>query len=161
MFKQVVCSGFLLLTLTSLAHAMPPFIGNDYSGKYLCKGNNLNVGNYEVFVTLKLNTTTSHDLYGIYKFSAEFNNQAAYTGHILAKGNKFSIAFKLLNASDTDSSTGVGDFRKLDKNRWSFKNTYYEPDGNGGNFGNDQCIIQHPDNAPKKTSTNHNNNNLS
>lgn len=153
MFKRVVCSVFLLLSLSPLAHAMPPFVGNDYSGKYLCKGNNSNVGNYEVFVTLKLNTKTSHDIYGIYKFSAESNNQAAYTGHILAKGSKFSIAFKLLNANNNDSSIGIGDFKKIDSKRWSFKHTYYEPDGNGGNFGNDQCTMQHAEKAIQKTST--------
>lgn len=121
---------------------MPPFIGDDYSGEYTCKGKNDNVGDYEVRVTLKLNNVTSHDIYGIYDFSTETNNQATYSGQIMAKGRKFAMTFKLLSASTFEFSTGMGDFKKIDHTRWAFHSTYYEPDGNGGNFGSDYCTMK-------------------
>jgi hypothetical protein len=152
MFKQVISSFFLLSAFSQSAHAMPPFVGDDYSGKYVCKGNNANVGDYEVFVTLKLNTITSHDIYGIYDFSTESNNQATYIGHLLAKGQQFSMTFKLLNDKDDALSTGMGQFKKLGRDQWSFQQTYYEPDGSGGNFGNDQCTMRRLEKAVQKTS---------
>lgn len=152
MFKQVVSSFFLLFALSPLAYAMPPFIGNDYSGKYVCKGNNAKVGDYEVFVTLKLNPVTSHDIYGTYDFSTESNNQATYTGHLLAKGRNFSMTFKLLNTNNNALSTGLGEFKKAGRNHWSFQHTYYEPDGDGGNFGNDHCTMRRSEKTGQKTS---------
>lgn len=151
MFKQVVSSFFLLFVSSQSAHAMPPFIGDDYSGKYVCKGSNANVGDYEVFVTLKLNTLTSHDIYGIYDFSTESNNQATYTGHLLAKGRQFSMTFKLLNDKNDALSTGMGLFKKVGRGQWSFQQTYYEPDGSGGNFGNDLCTIRRQEKTAQKT----------
>ncbi len=153
MFKQVISSFFLLFILSSSAYAMPPFIGNDYSGKYVCKGNNANVGDYEVFVTLKLNPITSHDIYGTYDFTTESNNQATYTGHLLAKGRNFSMTFRLLHDKKDALSTGMGEFKKVGQNQWSFKHTYYEPDGNGGNFGNDQCTMRRLEKTTKKAAT--------
>jgi hypothetical protein len=144
MIKQVISSIFLLSILSPSAYAMPPFIGDDYSGEYLCKGRNDSVGDYQVLVKLKLNKVTSHDIYGVYDFNTETNNQAVYSGQIMAKGRKFAMTFKLLNASTYDFSTGMGDFKKTEHNTWSFYSTYYEPDGNGGNFGNDYCVIKPP-----------------
>jgi len=141
MFKHVVSSFFLLFILSPSAHAMPLFVGEDYSGNYVCKGNNANVGDYEVLVTLKLNTITSHDIYGIYDFSTASNNQATYTGHLLAKGRQFSTTFKPLNDKNETLNTGMGAFKKM-RAKWSFQQTYYEPDGSGGNFGNDQCTMK-------------------
>ena len=129
---------------------MPPFLGNNYSGEYTCKGNNASVGEYEVLVTLKLNPVTSHDIYGVYDFSTETNKQATYIGQIMAKDRKFAMTFKLLGSSKNNFSTGMGDFKKIDHKRWAFHNTYYEPDGNGGNFGNDSCTMNHQ--QPKLTS---------
>jgi hypothetical protein len=137
---KIAFSTFLLFSVfLPYAHAMPPFIGNDFSGEYTCKGRNDSVGDYEVQVILKLNKVTSHDIYGIYDFSTETNNKPTYSGQILAKGHKFAMTFKLLNESTFEFNTGIGDFKKIDAKRWAFQNTYYEPDGNGGNFGNDYC----------------------
>ncbi len=142
--KQVL--GFILFFLATspLAHAMPPFVGDDYSGEYTCKGKNDSVGEYEVLVTLKLNPVTSHDIYGIYDFNTESNKQAMYVGQIMAKGRKFSMTFKLLGTNSPTYSTGMGEFKKDNNQRWAFSNTYYEPDGNGGNFGNDYCTLEKP-----------------
>jgi len=142
MIKQTLSLITLLSISIHTAYAMPPFVGNDYSGEYSCKGKNDSVGEYEVLVTLKLNPVTSHDIYGVYDFNTESNKQAMYAGQIMAKGKKFAMTFKLLNAGTETFSTGMGEFKKNNGKRWSFKNTYYEPDGNGGNFGNDYCIIK-------------------
>jgi hypothetical protein len=152
MIKQFFSTIFLFSITISSAYAMPPFTGNDYSGEYTCKGNNASVGDYEVLVTLKLNTVTSHDIYGVYDFSTETNKQATYIGQIMAKGRKFAMTFKLLNASTSTFSTGMGNFKKMDNKRWAFNNTYYEPDGNGGNFGNDYCTMnaKKPNNQASK-----------
>lgn len=141
MFKPALLSFFLFLLVLPPAYAMPPFIGNDYSGEYLCKGKNASVGDYEVYVTLKLNSATSHDIYGIYDFNTEANKHAIYTGQIMAKGRKFAMTFKLLSAGKSISSTGMGDFKKVNRKHWRFQSTYYEPDGNGGNFGSDRCTM--------------------
>lgn len=141
MIKQVFCLIFLLNISISSLFAMPAFIGNDYSGEYTCKGHNASVGDYEVRVTLKLNKVTSHDVYGVYDFSTETNNQPTYIGQIMAKGRQFSMTFKLLGKHKNQFSTGMGDFKKNDQNRWIFNSTYYEPDGQGGNFGHDYCAL--------------------
>lgn len=135
----------VFLMCVPIAYAMPPFTGDDFSGVYLCKGNNLSVGDYEVLVTLKLNEVTSHDIYGVYDFSTESNHQATYVGQIMAKKNNFAMTFKLLNALENTYSTGMGEFKKTGYKRWAFNTTYYEPDGNGGNFGRDQCKMQPSD----------------
>lgn len=140
MIKQTL-SFFFLLSSSITVVAMPPFTGNDYSGQYTCKGNNSSVGDYEVQVTLKLNKVISHDIYGVYDFSTESNNKAAYVGQIMAKNRQFAMTFKLLGESKDWFSTGMGYFKKSEKNQWFFHNTYYEPDGNGGNFGNDYCNL--------------------
>lgn len=140
MIKQTLSFIFLILSSIS-AIAMPPFTGHDFSGQYTCKGNNSSVGDYEVQVTLKLNTVISHDIYGVYDFSTESNNKAAYVGQIMAKGKQFAMTFKLLGDKKDWFSTGMGYFKKSEKNQWFFHNTYYEPDGLGGNFGNDYCHL--------------------
>lgn len=152
MIKRVLFYIFILLTLSTSAYAMPPFVGDDYSGEYVCKGRNDSVGEYEVLVKLRLNKVTSHDIYGVYDFNTETNNQAIYTGQIMAKGRSFAMTFKLLSASTYDFSTGMGEFKKTEANRWSFRNTYYEPDGNGGNFGSDFCVMKPAEKPPEKTS---------
>ncbi|MCH9799874.1 MAG: hypothetical protein K0U17_08345 [Betaproteobacteria bacterium] len=138
-------------------NSFPPFVGDDYSGKYVCKGHNANVGDYEMFVILKLNTITRHDIYGIYDFSTESNNQATYTGHLLAKGRQFSMTFKLLNFKNNALSTGMGLFKKACQNQWFFQQTYYEPDGSGGNFGNDKCTMRRLEKTVQKPKQEHKN----
>lgn len=152
MIKTAFSTFLLLSAFLPSAHAMPPFVGNDYSGEYTCKGKNDNVGSYEVLVTLKLNTVTSHDIYGIYDFSTETNNKATYSGQIMAKGKQFAMTFKLLSASTFEFSTGMGEFKKTDSKRWTFHTTYYEPDGNGGNFGNDYCTMNSKQKEQEKVS---------
>jgi len=151
MFKSALLLCFLFFIELSSAHAMPPFIGNDYSGEYLCKGKNDSVGDYEVLVTLKLNSTTSHDIYGIYDFNTETNKQTIYAGQMMAKGRKFAMTFTLLNTDKNTSSTGMGDFRKMGHKRWRFQSTYYEPDGHGGNFGSDSCTMMAKQKTKNKT----------
>jgi len=140
-FRSII----LFALLTSPSYAMPPFVAADYSGDYICKGKNDSVGDYEVLVKLTLNTETSHNIYGIYDFSTEGNQQAIYTGQILAKGRQFSMTFKLLHAPDASYSTGMGEFKRMSDKRWRFHSTYYEPDGSGGNFGNDYCTMKEPE----------------
>lgn len=144
MLKKILSLITLLAFYTATAYAMPPFIGEDYSGEYLCKGENDSVGTYQVVVNMKLNTKTSHDIYGVYDFNTESNHQAAYAGQIMTKDQQFAMTFKLLSSTSADYSTGMGEFRKVGYNRWRFRTTYYEPDGTGGNFGTDYCTMKRP-----------------
>jgi len=141
MIKHILCSVTLFLASASV-YAMPPFTGTDYSGEYVCKGSNDNVGDYEVIVNLQLNTFTSHDIYGVYDFVSVSNNQPTYVGQVLAKGAQFAISFRLLSNDSLHFSTGMGAFKKTGFKRWRFNTTYYEPDGNGGNFGRDSCTLK-------------------
>lgn len=144
MIKKIISLITLLATYSVPSYAMPPFVGADYSGEYLCKGENDQVGTYQVIVNLKLNTKTSHDIYGVYDFNTESNHQAAYTGQIMTKDRQFAMTFKLLTSKSADFNTGMGEFRKIGYDRWRFRTTYYEPDGTGGNFGTDYCTMKRP-----------------
>lgn len=142
---------FIFSLLTSLVYspqllAKPSFQGPNYSGMYFCKGSNVTVGDYEVFVTLKLNKINSHGKFGVYDLITETENNVSYLGQAITTGNKLAVTFKLSNAHQADYSTGLGEFKKANKSNWVFVNNYYEPDDNGGNYGHEVCTMQ---NTPK------------
>lgn len=128
-------------------YAKTNFQGNNYSGLYTCKGSNISVGDYEVFVTLKFNKINSHGKFGVYDLITETENNVAYQGQAITNGNKLSLTFKLSDANHADYSTGLGEFKKLSRGRWQFINDYYEPDDTGGNYGHEVCTMKY---APAK-----------
>lgn len=129
-------------TFASAAFAAPKFTGQNYSGEYACKGSNDVVGEYEVFVTLKLNRISSYGKFGVYDFSTETENNVVYFGQAVANGNRMALTFKLSEARHAEYSTGIGEFRSIGKNRWAFRNQYYEPDDSGGNYGSEDCAMK-------------------
>ncbi len=131
-------------TFATVAYANPIFKGENYSGEYVCKGKNETVGEYEVFVTLKLNRISSYGKFGVYDFSTETVNNVIYFGQAVANGNRLALTFKLSDAKHAEFSTGIGEFKAIGKRRWAFQNSYYEPDDNGGNYGNEYCAMKKP-----------------
>lgn len=131
-------------TFASTAFAAPKFTGQNYSGEYVCKGSNDVVGEYEVFVTLKLNRISSYGNFGVYDFNTETENNVVYFGQAVANGNRMALTFKLSEARHAEYSTGIGEFKAIGKRRWAFQNSYYEPDDSGGNYGTEYCAMKKP-----------------
>jgi hypothetical protein len=52
------------------------------------------------------------------------------------------MTFKLSDAKYAEFSTGMGQFSKVGKSGWTFKNDYYEPDDTGGNYGHETCTMK-------------------
>lgn len=139
-FLFVLALGYF--TFASTAFAAPKFTGQNYSGEYVCKGSNDVVGEYEVFVTLKLNRISSYGKFGVYDFSTETENNVVYFGQAVANGNRMALTFKLSEARHAEYSTGIGEFKAIGRNRWAFQNSYYEPDDSGGNYGTEYCAMK-------------------
>jgi hypothetical protein len=131
-------------TFVSIAFAAPKFTGDNYSGEYMCKGKNREIGDYEVYVTLKLNRISSYGKFGVYDFNTETENNVVYFGQAVANGNRMALTFKLSDARHVEFSTGIGEFKAIGKRRWAFQNSYYEPDDNGGNNGVEYCAMKKP-----------------
>ena len=114
----------------------------DYSGEYLCKGNNITVGDYEVTIYLRKNRRNSTAQVSVYDLvTLTENKQQSYTGQAITRGRQLAMTFKLSDAKYAEFSTGLGQFTKVGK-LWSFKNDYYEPDDTGGNYGHETCKLK-------------------
>lgn len=116
----------------------------DYSGEYLCKGNNVAVGDYEVTVQLKKNRRNSTTQVAVYDLVTHTENKQSYTGQALVRGKSLALTFKLSDAKYAEFSTGLGQFTTLTKTTYTFKNDYYEPDDTGGNYGQETCTMKKP-----------------
>lgn len=147
---------FLLLlviasaALINLAEAKPIFTGSDYSGVYDCKGSNSKVGDYEVQATLKLNRSISQGAYGVYDFNTETENFLVYRGQAIANGYKLALTFNLIDGLRASFSTGIADVKRMSSTRWAYTNHYYEPNGSGGDYGTEYCVMKKPVKAAKK-----------
>jgi hypothetical protein len=140
-----------ILGFATIAQAKPAFTGQNFSGVYICNGNNELVGDYKVTAVLKLNRISSYSKFGAYDFSTETDNAVTYKGQAVANGNRLALSYTLTEGKNLEYSTGIAEMKKNSKNRWSFHNLYYEPDDNGGNYGVEDCVIQSP--AIKKAPT--------
>lgn len=126
----------------------------DYSGEYLCKGNNITVGDYEVTIYLKKNRRNSTANVSVYDLATHTENKQSYTGQAITRGRQLAMTFKLSDAKYAEFSTGMGQFTKVGKSGWSFKNDYYEPDDTGGNYGHETCTMKPSQTAPNSTPAN-------
>ncbi|OYY49790.1 MAG: hypothetical protein B7X95_09960 [Methylophilaceae bacterium 17-44-8] len=133
---------FGLLTCVAVAQAKPAFTGINFSGRYDCKGNNELVGDYQVTVKFKLNRISSFGKFGAYDFSTETDNAVTYRGQAVANGFRLALSYKLTEGKYVEYTTGIAEMKKLSRGRWSFRNLYYEPDDNGGNYGQEDCVMQ-------------------
>lgn len=131
----------LLCALPFTAYAAPANT-LDYTGEYLCKGNNVTVGDYEVTIYLKKNRRNSTAQVSVYDLVTHTENRQSYTGQAITRGKQLAMTFKLSDAKYAEFSTGMGQFTKVGKNGWSFKNDYYEPDDTGGNYGHETCTLK-------------------
>lgn len=131
-----------LLALFSVAQAKPAFTGINFSGLYNCNGNNELVGNYQVTIKLKLNRISSYGKFGAYDFSTETDNAVTYRGQAVANGNRLALSYKMSDGKYAEITTGIAEMKKLTRGRWSFRNLYYEPDDSGGNYGQEDCVMQ-------------------
>lgn len=128
-----------MLAMPLMAIAKPNFIGEDFSGDYLCQGNNDVVGEYQVKFNLKFNAANSHDEIGVYDFVVKPDAQETYSGQAVAYSRRIALTFKLPAVNNGGYSTGVGFVKKLDAKRWRFTNYYYEPNADGGVSGFEYC----------------------
>jgi hypothetical protein len=131
-----------LFSCTLVAHAKPAFTGTNFSGLYDSKGNNELVGNYQVTVKLKLNRISSNGKFGAYDMITETDNSVTYRGQAVAHGNRLALTYKLTEGKYVEYTTGIAEMKRVSKNRWSFRNLYYEPDDSGGNYGEEDCVMQ-------------------
>ncbi len=129
-----------LLCVSGVSQAKPRFTGQDYSGTYNCDGTNQKIGDYKVTVVLKLNKANSHDQFGAYHYNAETENAEIYTGQAAAYKNQLAISFTFTEGQKFEHSAGIAQIKKDKRGRWSFRNQYFEPDENGGNYGSEYCI---------------------
>ncbi|MDP1767050.1 MAG: hypothetical protein Q8K83_09145 [Methylotenera sp.] len=147
---------FLLLLVTASTalvnsvEAKPIFTGADYSGVYACKGSNNKVGGYEVLATLKLNRSSSQGRFGVYDFNTETENALVYKGQAIADGVKLALTFNLSDGLTAEFSTGIADIKRISSSRWAYTNHYYEPDGSGGDYGTEYCVMKKPVKVVKK-----------
>ena len=131
-----------VMALISNAQAKPVFTGVNFSGTYACKGNNEQVGDYEVTAVLKLNRVSSYAKFGAYDFSTETDNASTYKGQAVADGNRLALSYTLTEGRNVEYSTGIAEMKKIKGNIWSFRNQYYEPDDSGGNYGFEYCVMR-------------------
>ncbi|HEY3300556.1 MAG TPA: hypothetical protein VGJ90_07260 [Methylophilaceae bacterium] len=135
--------GFIgAMTLVNTAQAKPAFTGINFSGTYACKGNNEQVGDYEVTAVLKLNRVSSYAKFGAYDFSTETDNASTYKGQAVADGLRLALSYTLTEGRNVEYSTGIAEMKKTKGNVWSFRNQYYEPDDSGGNYGFEYCVMK-------------------
>lgn len=140
--KSCLTALALLSVFSMPASAAPAAASStDYSGEYLCKGNNITVGDYEVTIYLKKNRRNSTSQVAVYDLVTHTENKQSYTGQAITRGKQLAMTFKLSDAKYAEFSTGMGVFTKIGK-LWSFKNDYYEPDDTGGNYGHETCTLK-------------------
>lgn len=143
---------FSLFAIFSSTAFSAPAASPDYSGEYLCKGNNIAVGDYEVTIYLKKNRRNSTAQVSVYELATHTENKQSYTGQAITRGKQLAMTFKLSDAKYAEFSTGMGQFSKVGKAGWTFKNDYYEPDDTGGNYGHETCTMK-PATAVKPVTT--------
>ena len=145
--------GILLLTLftsASLALAAdtdasartspkPAFTGPNFSGVYDCTGKDDHEGPYTGTVTMELIPSQSTKQYGSYRFQLEVPGYGVYPGEAATYGTQAAIHFALTDQSTKDYGTGIANFKKNKKGKWTFKKFYYEPEFKNGNFGFEEC----------------------
>jgi hypothetical protein len=141
--KKLFLLSFLFVCI-SVAQADQEFVGDNFSGVYVCKGSNNKVGDYEVMATLKLNRHSSNDSFGAYDLKAETENALVYKGQAIAQGNKLALTFNFSDGRSPDFTTGIATIAPISATRWAYSNHYYEPDGAAGVFGSERCVMKKP-----------------
>lgn len=113
----------------------------DYSGRYVCRGENSRVGEYQVIMLLKKNKVGSNEEFAVYDITAETENTTSYFGHAIVIGNRLALTLMLQNGKTAKASTGLATMRATTKNDWTFITRYFEPN-DGGVYGTDDCKLE-------------------
>ena len=74
--------------------------------------------------------------------STETENAFVYKGQAIAHGSKLALTFNLSGGNAAEFSTGIADVKRVSSTSWAYKNHYYEPDGNGGDYGSEYCVMK-------------------
>lgn len=132
-----------LCAIVSSAYAgIKKFSAPDFSGTYLCHGNDKVEGDYQATVKLELISNESQGHNGAYKFTLDVVGFGAYPGHAASEGNMMAMHFANADSSTKDYGTGIAKFKKNRQGKWMFSKYYYEPEYKGGNFGFEYCVQQ-------------------
>ncbi len=133
----------LLASASAAATPAPtpaPFTGPDLSGVYDCTGQDHHEGPYTATATLRLVPAQSTGRFGAYLFTLDVPGYGSYPGHASARGTQAAIYFALTDPSTKDFGTGIADFKKNAKGKWTFDKHYFEPEFKGGNVGDEHCV---------------------
>lgn len=151
MKRAILTSLLITISTIQIAEAKPNFAGVNYSGTYLCKGNNSNVGDYQVITTLTLNRAASRGSIGIYDLAVETENAFTYKGKAVANANKIAFNLSMSEVSVAEFSTGIANISKNGATKFTYTNHYYEVDSNVGTYGKETCEMQKSKTPSKKT----------
>lgn len=124
------------------AAGVKKFSAPDFSGVYLCTGNDASEGAYTATARLEIDFKNSQSENGAYRFTLEVPGIGVYSGHGASEGNRMAIYFAHHDSKTRDYGTGIAKFKRNKKAKWTFQKYYYEPEFKGGNFGFETCTQQ-------------------
>jgi len=136
----VAVSGCAWASSPSAQAKQARFTGPDLSGVYDCQGQDHHEGPYTATATLELVPAQSTGPFGAYRFTLDVPGYGSYPGHASVRGTQAAIYFALTDQSTKDYGTGIAQFRKNAKGKWTFDKHYFEPEFKGGNFGDERCV---------------------
>jgi hypothetical protein len=120
--------------------AKAAFVGPNYSGRYVCKGDDSHEGPYTATVTLSLVREQSVARHGAYDFVMEVPGYGRYEGQAASHPGSLAIYFALTDPTPKDYGTGIATVRKTASGKWQFAKYYYQPGFKGGNHGHETCV---------------------
>lgn len=112
----------------------------DFSGTYLCKGDDKSEGLFEGEIILKKLGKYSDDVYASYDFSLRVAEYGLYKGFAASQGLNMAIYFALDENKNNDYGVGIAEFKKTKDNLWSFQKFYFQPRYKDGNKGFEECV---------------------
>ena len=138
-----LCLVLSLSATINFSHAgIKKFSGPDFSGTYVCHGNDKTEGEYKAIARLELMPIHSQGDNGAYQFTLDVAGFGQYPGHAASEGKLMAIHFANTDRSTKDYGTGIAKFKKNRQGKWMFSKYYYEPEYKGGNFGFEYCVQQ-------------------
>jgi hypothetical protein len=117
-----------------------PYTGPDYSGTYVCTGEDSHDGKFTGTATLTLVRAQSSGPHGAYDFRLEAPPYGVYLGEAAARGPSMAMRFANTDPKDKDYGTAIATFSRTRAGKWRFSSYYYEPAYKGGNFGTETCV---------------------
>lgn len=133
----------LMLLISHATFANEKINQADFSGKYVCDGDDFKEGKYQGQVSIQRIVPHSTEEYTSYQFELVVPGFGKYPGHAAAYQNTMAIYFaNTQHLKNHDFGTGIATFNKNSNGKWTFKKFYYEPEFKGGNHGVEICTQQ-------------------